>query len=119
MRTVLLTLFFNVAAAVSAQAHAFLDHANPEVGKSVKEIPKEVKLTFTEEVEPAMSKVKVFDAADKEVDEKDVHADPKNARVLIVSLPGTLGAGTYKVVWRAVSKDTHVTEGNFTFVKEP
>ena len=85
----------------------------------VKESPKEVKLTFTEEVEPAFSKMQVFDAAGKQVDEKNVHTDPKNGRGLIVSLPGSLGAGTYKVVWRAVSKDTHVTQGDFTFVKEP
>ena len=118
-KTILLAAVFGVAAAFSAPAHAFLDHADPEVGRSVKELPKEVKLTFTEELESAFSTVKVFDATGKEVDAKNVHTDPKNGHVLIVSLPAALGAGTYKVVWRVVSKDTHVTEGNFSFVKAP
>ena len=71
------------------------------------------------EVDSASSSVKVFDASGKEVDGKNVHADPKDGRILIVSLPDTLGTGIYKVVWRAVSKDTHVTQGDFTITKEP
>jgi len=34
--------------------------------------------------------------------------------LLTVSLP-KLKPGKYKVVWRVVSVDTHVTTGNFTF----
>ena len=118
-RTGLLAAVLSVAAALSAHAHAFLDHADPAVGSSAKQVPKEVKITFTEEVEPMFSSIKVFDAAGKQVDGKNVHADPKDGKILIVSLPGALGAGTYKVSWRVVSKDTHVTQGDFTFVKEP
>ncbi len=109
----------SVAAALSAQAHAFLDHAEPGVGSSAKQLPKEVKVTFTEEVEPAFSSLKVFDAAGKQVDSKNVHVDPKDGKILIVSLPGALGVGTYKVVWRVVSKDTHITQGDFTIAREP
>ncbi len=119
MKTILLAAVLSLATAAAVQAHAFLDHADPEVGKTIKDQPKEVKLTFTEELEPAFSKVQVFDTAGKQVDAKNVHADPKNGCVLIVSLPGALGAGTYKVVWRVVSKDTHVTQGDFTFAKAP
>ena len=70
-------------------------------------------------MELAFSSIKVFDAAGKQVDGKNVHADPKDGRILIVSLPATLGPGTYKVVWRVVSKDTHITNGDFTITKEP
>jgi methionine-rich copper-binding protein CopC len=34
--------------------------------------------------------------------------------VLEVDLP-ELGTGNYRVYWKALSKDTHVTEGDFTF----
>ena len=30
-----------------------------------------------------------------------------------------LAAGTYKVVWRVVSVDTHVTNGDFRFTMAP
>jgi hypothetical protein len=48
------------------------------------------------------------------VDKRDLHLDRSNHALLCVSLP-TLQAGRYKVVWRVVSVDTHVTSGNFTF----
>jgi methionine-rich copper-binding protein CopC len=43
-----------------------------------------------------------------------VKIDRSNPALLTVSLP-ELKPGKYKVVWRAVSVDTHVTTGNFTF----
>ena len=59
------------------------------------------------------------EAAGQQVDKKDVHGDPKKPRELIVSLPASLGAGAYKVIWRAVAADTHVTNGEFTFRVAP
>lgn len=97
-----------------ASAHAFLDHADPRVGSTVNKTPAEVRIWFTQRLEPAFSKIQVFDAAGKEVDKKDVHVDPKEKSVLIVSLP-ELAAGNYKVSWHVVSVDTHRTQGDFRF----
>jgi methionine-rich copper-binding protein CopC len=96
-------------------AHAFIDHTDPLVGSTIKESPVEVNLWFTEGLEAGFSNVKVFDAAGKEVDKKNVHVDTKNPKHMSVSLPNSLSADTYKVVWHAVSVDTHVTDGSFTF----
>jgi methionine-rich copper-binding protein CopC len=96
------------------EAHAFLQRAEPGVGSTVQTSPSEVRIRFTENIEPAVSSVQVFDASGKEVDKRDLHLDRSDHALLHVSLP-RLGAGTYKVVWRVVSVDTHVTNGNFTF----
>jgi copper resistance protein C len=96
-------------------AHAFLDHAEPAVGSQTHSTPTQVKIWFTEKLEPALSKIQVFDASGKEVDKRDVKVDQSNAALLTVSLP-ELKPGKYKVVWRAVSVDTHVTTGIFTCV---
>src|SRR6185437_8538898 len=96
------------------EAHAFLQRAEPSVGSTVQTSPNEVRIRFTESIERAFSTIQVFDATGKEVDKQDVHLDRSDHAVLHVSLP-RLGAGTYKVVWRVVSVDTHVTNGNFTF----
>jgi copper resistance protein C len=96
------------------EAHAFLKRAEPAVGSTAQTSPNEVRIWFTENIEPAFSTIQVFDASGKEVDKRDVHLDRSNHALLHVSLP-PLGAGTYKVVWRVVSVDTHVTNGNFTF----
>ena len=96
------------------EAHAFLQRADPGVGSTVQTSPSEVRIRFTENIEPAFNTIQVFDASGKEVDKRDVHLDRSDHAMLYVSLP-QLGAGTYKVVWRVVSVDTHVTNGNFTF----
>jgi len=97
-----------------AKAHAFLDHALPAVGSTVHAAPGAVRLWFTEEIEPAFSSVRVQDNAGKEVDRGDSRVDAADPRVLTASLP-SLAPGTYRVVWRVVSVDTHVTQGDFTF----
>jgi methionine-rich copper-binding protein CopC len=95
-------------------AHAFLEHSDPPVGGKVHSAPAAVRIWFTEAIEPAFSSIQVFDATGKQVDKKDTHSDRSNRSVLQVSLP-RLGPGTYKVVWRVVSLDTHVTKGDFRF----
>ena len=106
-----------LACSAPAAAHAFLDHASPRVGSAVRAPPSEVKLWFTQELEPAFSMVSVQDANGRRVDKGDVKVEGDNV-VLRVSLP-TLAAGRYRVMWRALSVDTHVTEGDFTFEITP
>jgi copper resistance protein C len=97
-----------------AWAHAFLDHAEPKVGSTVTNSPAEIKIWFTQELEPAFSALEVQDAQGREVDKKDAHLDDKDKSLFLVSLP-QLPAGTYTVIWHAVSVDTHRTQGRFQF----
>jgi copper resistance protein C len=97
-----------------AWAHAFLDHAEPKVGSAVTNSPAEIKIWFTQELEPAFSKLEVQDAQGKEVDKKDAHLDAKDKSLFLISLP-RLPAGTYTVIWHVVSVDTHRTQGRFEF----
>jgi copper resistance protein C len=95
-------------------AHAFVDHTEPAVGSQIHSAPTQVKIWFTEKLEPALSKIQVFDISGQEIDKRDVKIDQSNAALMTVSLP-VLKPGKYKVMWRAVSVDTHVTTGNFMF----
>ncbi len=113
MRT-FLTVLLTLAGLSLAHAHAFLDHAEPKVGSTLSASPPGVKIWFTEELEGAFSKIQVFNSAGKQVDGKDVKVDPSQKDLMSVSLP-RLPAGTYKVIWSAVSVDTHHTTGTFTF----
>jgi len=113
MKCIVIFLIF-VAASAKLEAHAFLKDANPGVGSAIQTSPSEVRIRFTENIEPAVSGIQVFDASGKEVDKHDLHLDRSDHALLHISLP-QLSAGTYKVVWRVVSVDTHVTNGNFTF----
>lgn len=97
-----------------AAAHAFLDRATPAVGSTVHASPATVRLAFSEALEPAFSRVHVEDAAGKAVDAGDGRVDAADRTMLAVDVP-PLPPGTYRVRWRVVSIDTHVTEGDYTF----
>ncbi len=115
MKRIILSLFLIIlAGSVRLEAHAFLKSAEPRVGSRVQTSPKEIRIRFTENLKPASSRIRVFNASGNEVDKRDVHLDPSDRALLRVSLP-RLEAGTYKVIWRAVSIDAHVTKGSFTF----
>jgi len=113
-RVIFSLLLIVVASSATLEGHAFLERAEPAVGSAVQQSPRQVGIWFSEEIEPALSTIQIFDASGKEVDKHDVHLDRSDRALLHVSLP-RLGAGIYKVVWRVVSVDTHVTNGNFTF----
>jgi copper resistance protein C len=94
-----------------ADAHAFLDHADPKVGSTIHESPSQITVWMTEGLEPAFSKLQVFDAKGTEVDKKDTKV---NGSTMTVSLP-KLGPGKYRVSWQVVAVDTHRTSGTFDF----
>jgi copper resistance protein C len=96
-----------------AAAHAFLDRAEPRVGGRVRTAPAQVTLWFTERLEPAYSRVQVLNEAGQRVDRDDaaVDEDGRQLRASLMPLP----QGTYRVRWRVLSVDTHLTEGDFTF----
>jgi methionine-rich copper-binding protein CopC len=103
----LAALFGNAA----AHAHAFLDHASPLVGSTVASAPREVALTFTQNLESAFSSVQVTDGNGARVDQGKAQISGNSMRVGLKSL----SPGTYRVRWQALSVDTHKTEGSFTF----
>src|SRR5213592_1966406 len=103
-------LLFGVA---GARAHAVLDRAEPRVGSTVRTAPADVKLWFTERLEPAFSRVQVVNEAGERVDRADGAVDPSDPRLLRTTLV-PLAPGRYRVLWRVVSVDSHVTEGDFT-----
>ena len=115
MKRTIVSLFVIVLTGTGRlEAHAFLKDAEPGVGSTIQTSPNEIRIRFTENIELAFSSIQVFDASGKEVDKRDVHLDRSDRALLHVSLP-QLRAGIYKVVWRVVSVDTHVTNGSFTF----
>jgi methionine-rich copper-binding protein CopC len=111
---VVVTLAVVLAGTTVAGAHAFLERADPRVGSTVRTPPAQVRLWFTEPLEPAFSSVQVVNEAGQRVDKGDPHVDPATPRLLRISLQ-PLAPGTYKVIWRVLSVDAHVTEGDFTF----
>jgi methionine-rich copper-binding protein CopC len=98
-------------------AHSELRQAQPAPNSRHKSPPSEVKLYFTERLEPAYSTVRVNDASGAEIDRQDAHVEPLDSLVLRASLKH-LDPGVYTVNWRALSLDPHMSEGHFSFQVE-
>jgi methionine-rich copper-binding protein CopC len=111
---VVLTLASAQAWVPLAGAHASLVRAIPDAGSSVHESPAKLKLWFSGPLEPAFSTVEVLDGTEKRVDNGDPEVDGADRKLLHVSVP-QLQAGTYRVIWRVLSVDRHVSKGDFTF----
>jgi methionine-rich copper-binding protein CopC len=113
-RTALVLTGVAVLGARAAQAHAFLDHANPAVGSSLPAAPANVSMWFTQQLEPAFTSAVVTNQSGDRVDTGSARVDASDPTELSVPLK-PLPPGTYTVAWRALSVDTHTTTGHFTF----
>jgi copper resistance protein C len=113
MRTlvIIVSLLLTALGPTGAQAHAFLDHASPLVGSTVPTAPREVTLSFTQNLEAAFSTVEVLDANGGRVDQGKPSISGNSMRVGLKAL----SPGTYRVRWHVLSVDTHTTQGSFTF----
>jgi methionine-rich copper-binding protein CopC len=110
----LLTLASALSFVPLAAAHAFLERAIPGAGSAVHEAPAQLKLWFSERLEPAFSNVEVQDSHHDRVDKGDSQVAGADAKLLQISLP-PLAPGKYHVTWRVLSVDTHVAKGEFDF----
>jgi methionine-rich copper-binding protein CopC len=111
--TVLIAFSFGLAPVV-AFAHAHLHHSNPKADSTVKTMPSEVVLEFSEAIEPAFTKVEITDSAGTSLAGKS-SADAKNGKILHVPVQGTAQPGKVMVKWSATSVDTHRSKGQFSF----
>jgi methionine-rich copper-binding protein CopC len=111
MRVLIVAFLLAALGGAAAHAHAMLDHASPPVGSTAAIAPREVSLTFTQNLESAFSSVQVTNASGARVDQGKPQVSGNTMRVGLKSLP----QGTYRVRWQALSVDTHKTEGSFTF----
>ena len=97
-----------------ADGHAFPIRSEPRVGWTIATPPSKVTIWFDGELEPAFSTITVYNSAKQQVDKRNSHVSPADPSVLEVDL-SPLGPGNYHVYWKVLAKDTHVTEGDFSF----
>ena len=108
-----------ILAATAAFAHAQLQHATPPVGGTVSAAPQQLRLQYSEGVEPRFSTVALATDAGRAIPLGAPAVDPADAKILTVSIGEALKPGVYVVTWRAVSVDTHKTQGEYRFTVAP
>ena len=96
-------------------AHAAIQASLPAADAILEATPKEIVLTFNEDVEPLFSSVTLKNSTGNDIELGKLSKDATNARILRISVP-SLKSGTYKVLWIAVGHDGHRRKGEFTFM---
>jgi copper resistance protein C len=99
----------------AAYAHPQLQSADPAPGAATTTSPKQIRITFNENVIPKMSGVEVKDQTGKIIPTGKAATDPAKKKLLVVPINEQLPPGDYKVEWYAVSDDTHRVKGSFSF----
>lgn len=97
-----------------ALAHAKLKHSIPANGANLAVPPSELRLTYNEAVEPAMSSVTVRGPEGKPVAIEKAVVSKQDDKVLSVPLP-QLAPGAYRVEWSTMGHDGHATKGALSF----
>ncbi len=99
-----------------SEAHAILIRSDPAKDAVLSVAPDQVRMWFSEALNPAASTAAVVNAANQRVDRRDAFVSPDDATEMVVSLPPNLSPGVYAVVWRTDSADDgHVLVGSFLF----
>lgn len=102
--------------ALPVQAHANLQRSEPSANARLDAAPQEIRLFFTESLEPQFSTVELRDTQGETLDLPQAQLDPNDDKQLIL-IPGDLEDGLYTVVWHVVSTtDGHFTQGSFPII---
>ncbi|MDQ6640103.1 MAG: copper resistance protein CopC [Pseudomonadota bacterium] len=101
------------AAIASACAHGIVETASPKNGATLSTPPSEIRLKFSEPLEPAFTSVRLFSSSGREVATTE-KARIEEGKTVVLPLP-TLAPGAYKAQWRSVGHDGHPVHGELTF----
>jgi copper transport protein len=107
-----------LALPAAALAHASLLSTFPRGNVVLSAPPPEVRLVYSEAVEPRFAIVSVTDAAGRQTTSGPPRRSPANPDELDVPLKKT-AEGWYLVFWRVISEDGHPVRGAFTFAVGP
>ncbi len=101
-----------------AMAHPHLRAAQPSPGGRARAV-REVRLRFSEDLEPVLSTVHVESGSGEAVVEPHATVARGDPRTLVLRLRRKLPAGRYRVRWAAVGADGHRTHGSYWFTASP
>jgi len=111
-------LLLAALATTPALAHAFLVKSDPPVGSTVNAAPKILVLSYTEDLEIPFCIVTVTDSMGMNDAAGKPQPVPGHANEMQVPLNIQM-PGKITVAWRALSTDTHKTQGSFSFTVGP
>ena len=96
----------------TVMAHLATTKTMPEANTTVAESPDRVQVWFTQDPDPAISKLTLEGSEGEVALGETTVADEKS---LVATVTTELAPGRYTVSWRAAGDDGHVRRGDFAF----
>jgi methionine-rich copper-binding protein CopC len=117
-RFVLAVLAFANASLVASVARAgqpTMMRADPAPNSVVTVSPMQIRVWFSDELDPLCRVLVVRDSHGREVDSQDTSTDPDDSKELIVTIPDRIYNGHYSVSWEVTTGDGRQNHGSFGF----
>ena len=87
----------------------------PAADAVVADSPKELRLSFSEDLVPKFSGAEVKNHQGQKVEIGSATPNSADKKQLVVPVLTPLSEGVYQVDWHAVAADTHRIEGSYSF----
>jgi len=101
------------ATIASAYAHGTVETASPKDGATLSTSPSEIRLKFSEPLEPTFTSVRLFSLSGREVLATG-KAHVEDGKTVVLPLPA-LPPGGYRARWMSVGHDGHRVHGEIAF----
>jgi len=110
VRRIVVVALLALAFPAVASAHATLEGTTPHFGTEVQRSPVQIRLRFDQGVSLMPGAIRVLDSTGRD------HAEPATIEgTTVVAGVRSLARGSYTVRWQAISADSHVVSGVWTF----
>lgn len=111
---VVVALLTVLAPAQIASAHAILLTSEPAPSAVLDQSPIEISLFFNEFIDTVFGEIRILDSSGNVIESVKPVRDVANEAIVRAPI-STLEEGTYVVVWRVASADSHPVQGSFAF----
>lgn len=102
-----------------AWAHGRLKASAPSAGASLSQVPRELRLDFSEAPDLTFSSVRLSGPDGREVALGAVGYAADSRRSLVALIAGSLQAGRYSIIWQMGGDDGHPVRGRIDFTMAP
>jgi methionine-rich copper-binding protein CopC len=97
-----------------AHAHARVETTEPKADSELSQPPKEIRLQFSDTLEPAFTKIMLLDSKNVAIKLSKAVVDKADTTTVTAQLP-VLRAGQYLVRWSIMTRDSHKVKGEYRF----
>ena len=119
VRILVAVLGLVVCLPASASAHGRLKSSAPGAGTHLPQVPRELRLDFSEAPDLTFSTLRLIGPDGRDVALGAVAYAADSHRALVAPIAGTMAAGTFVIVWQMAGDDGHPVRGRIEFVVAP